>query len=126
MENISSNAELKNAIQLLEAKRGFELELMKTHFHQAYENLNPTTIIENTLKEISASPYIVNNLISTSIGLAAGYVSKIAVTGGASNKFRKLLGVFLQFGITNIIARNPKAVKTFSEFISQHIHNKDS
>ena len=41
MENISSNAELHDAIQLLEAEQAVKLKLMKEQLHQAYENLKP-------------------------------------------------------------------------------------
>jgi hypothetical protein len=125
MENISSNAELQDAIQLLEAEKAVRLKLMKKQFHLAYENLKPVNLIGNTLKEISASPYLVNNLLSAAVGLLTGYLSKKAITGtGASNnRLRKFLGMILQFGITSIIAKNPKAIKYYGKYIFQHFNN---
>ncbi len=81
MENISSNAELQNAIQFLEAEQAVKLKLMREQFHLAYESLKPVNLIENAFKEISASPYLVNNLLSTAVGLLTGYLSKKAITG---------------------------------------------
>lgn len=125
MENISCKAELQDAIQMLEAEQAIKLKLMREDFHQIYESLKPANLIENTLKDIAASPYLANNLLSASVGLAAGYLSKIAVTNRSSNKLKKFLGAFLQFGITNIIAQNPKAVKSFVQYISHHIFQKE-
>lgn len=126
MENISCNAELQVAIQLLEAEQANKLRLMKIQFHLAYENLKPANLIKNTLKEISASPYLLDNLLSASVGLLTGYVSGKAVTGNSTNKFRKFLGIVMQFGVTNIIAQNPKMMKSFVQYISQRIFTKEN
>ncbi len=125
MKNISSNAELQVAIQLLEAEQANKLRLMKIQFHLAYENLKPVNLIESTLKEISTSPYLLNNLLSASVGLLTGYVSNKAFTRNSTNKFRKFLGIIMQFGVTNLIAQNPKTMKSLGQYISQHIFNKE-
>lgn len=126
MKNISSNAELQVAIQLLEAEQANKLRLMKIQFHLAYENLKPVNLIESTLKEISTSPYLLNNLLSASVGLLTGYVSNKAFTRNSTNKFRKFLGIVMQFGVTNLIAQNPRMMKSFGQFISQRIFNKEN
>ena len=125
MENISCSAELQNAIKLLEAEQADRLDLMIESFHQASTSLNPVRLIENTLKKVSTSPYLANNLLSAATGLAAGYISKKAITGGVNNKLIRLLGVFLQFGITNIVAQNPKAIRSLVQNISHHIFHKE-
>ncbi len=124
MENISSNAELQNAIQLLEAEQAVKLKLMKEQFHLAYENLKPVNLIENTLKDIASSPFLVDNIMVTFIGLLSGYLSQKAVTGKSSTKLRKLFGYILQFGVTNLIAQNPSTIKNFGTYIYQHIFHK--
>jgi hypothetical protein len=124
VKNISSNAELQDAIRLLEAEQAIKLKLMKEQFHLAYESLKPAKFIENTLKDIVSSPYLVNKIMVTSIGLVTGYLSQKAITRRSSGKLRKLFGYMLQFGITNLIAQNPKAIKMFSQYIFQHIFPK--
>ena len=124
MKNISCRAELLEAIQLLEEDQGVKLKLMKEDFRQAYESLNPVNIIKNTLKEMSTSDYLADNLVSTSVGVAAGFVSKKVVFGRTSNLLKRLLGSVLQFGVTNIIAKNPEAVRSFGQYISHHIFQK--
>ncbi len=121
MENISSTAELQIAIQLLEVEQAAKLKLMKKQFHLAYESLKPVNLIESTLKDIASSPYLVNNLLSATAGLLSGYVSKTAITGRSKNKFRRFLGIVMQFGITNIIAQNSKAIKSFGQYVSHRV-----
>ncbi len=125
MENISSTAELQHAIQLLEAEQDLKLLLVKYHFHQAYESLKPANLIQNTLKEIAVSPHLANNFLGAGVGLATGYLSKKAVSGQSNNKFRRFLGIIVQFGITNIIARNPKTIQSIGRFVSHHIFHKE-
>ncbi len=124
MENISSNAELQDAIRLLEADQAVKLQLMKEQFHLAYENLKPAKIIENALKDIASSPYLVNNIFVTFIGLVTGYLSQIAVTRQSNSKLRKLFGYILQFGVTNLVAQNTKTIKSFGQFVSHYIFHK--
>jgi len=124
MENISSTSELQDAILLLETEQSAKLMLVKYHFHQAYESLKPANIIHSTLKEITASPYLANNLLSAGVGIAAGYASKKAVVGRSNNKFKRFLGIILQLGITNLIAQNPKTIKVIGQFVS-HIFHKE-
>jgi len=124
MENISSNAELQGAIQLLEAEQAVKLKLMKEQFHLAYESLKPAKFIENTLKDIASSPHLVNKIMVTFIGLVTGYLSQKAVTSRSNSKLRKLFGYILQFGITNLVVQNPKAIKSIGQFVSQHIFQK--
>ena len=117
--------ELQDAIQLLEAERAINLQLMKNRFRQTSESLNPRKLLQNTLKEITTSPYIADNLLSAGVGLAVGYVSKKAIVGWSGNKLARLLGTVLQFGVANIIAQNPKTVRAVGHYISQRISHKE-
>ncbi len=121
MGNISCKAELQEAIQLLEAEQSIKFKLMKDDFRKVYGNLNPANLINSTLKEISSSLY----LASAAVGLATGYVSKKAISGWSNNKFIRLLGVFLQFGITSLIGQNPQTIRSLRQYISHHIFHKE-
>lgn len=124
MEKISSYAELQDAIQLLELEKAVNLRLMKDHFHSAYESLKPAKLIENTLKDIVSSPHLVNKIMATFIGLVTGYLSQKAVTSQSSSKLRKLFGYILQFGITNLVVQNTKAIKSFGHYLSHNIFHQ--
>ena len=118
MENISTPAELNEAIQLLEAEKSVHFQEMRTNFFLAYESIKPANLIESTMKEIGSSPYLFNNIFNVALGLAAGYLSKKALSVGRSNnKSRKLLGLMLQLGVTNLIVYAPNAIKSFVQDI---------
>ncbi|MDP3003814.1 MAG: hypothetical protein WC854_08605 [Bacteroidales bacterium] len=124
MQNITSTAGLKNAIQLLEVEQAIKGQLLKEQFYIAIESLKPVNLLKSTLNDISTSPYLIDNILGTTMGLATGYLSKKIIVGSSGNMFRKLLGSFLQFGVTTIVAKNPDAIKLIGQFIFQHFLRK--
>jgi hypothetical protein len=124
MQNITSVLELKNAIQLLEAEQAEDWYLVKEQFSLAIESLKPVNLIKTTLKDISSSPLLVDNIVGTAIGLATGYLSKKVFIGTSGNKIKKLLGTILQFGITNVVAQNSESIKLFGRSLFQHFFRK--
>jgi hypothetical protein len=112
MEKISSENDLKAAILHLESKQTEEGKILKMQYLQAYESMKPINIIKSTFKEVSASPALKDELFNISVGLAAGYVSKILFQGTSHSQLRKLFGTVLMFGITNAVAKHPEVVKS--------------
>jgi hypothetical protein len=126
MQNITNKAQLKNAILLLEAERAVNGQILKEQFYLTYESFKPINIIKSTLKDIASSPYLVDNILGTTMGLATGYISKKIIVGSSGNMIRKLLGALLQFGVTTIVAKNPDTIKSIGQFIFQHfLHKKE-
>ena len=114
MENISTTAELKEAIQLLEMEKSLHLQEMREKFSLTWESLKPANLIKNTLKDIGSSPYLFNNIFNVSLGLVAGYLSRRALfLGRSGRKSGKLLGLILQLGVTNLVVHAPKAIKSY-------------
>jgi hypothetical protein len=124
MQNITSAAELKNAIQLLEVEQAIKGQQLKEQFYLTCESLKPVNLLKSTLKEIASSPNLIDNILATTIGLATGYLSKKIFIGASGNLFRKLFGSVLRLGVTNVVAQHPNAVKTFRQLIFQHIFHK--
>jgi hypothetical protein len=124
MENITSTAGLKKAIELLEAEQAFKLQQLKEQFKPVYESLKPLNIFKNTLNDINSSPYLIDNIIGTALGLATGYFSKRLVVGASINKARKLLGAIMQFGITNVVTQHADTIKSYGRYFLQYIFHK--
>lgn len=124
MENITTPADLKNAIILLEAQQSVLTIQLREQFFITYESLKPVNLIESTLNEIRLSPYLTNNIIDAAIGLTAGYLSRKAVIRESDSNLRKLFGAALQFGITNLVAQHPDNIKALGKFIFQQIIRK--
>jgi len=124
MKNRSYKTELQDAIQLLEAEKSLKFDLMKTQFQQTTQSLRPANIIQHTIKDISSSPYIVDNLLSGGVGLVTGFISKKIAIGGSHNIIKRVLGNVIQFGVTNLIAQNPKTIWSIGQFISHRFFKK--
>ena len=113
MQTITSSRELKNAIQLLEADHAVKQQILKEQFYITYESLKPVNLLRRTIHDISTSPDILDNLIGSSMGIASGYLSKKIFVGSSGNIFRKLLGIFVQYGISNAVKRNSEGIRSF-------------
>ena len=123
MQKITSTAELRSAIALLETERVMQEQILKAEFHVAYERLNPANLVNSAMKNIVLSPHFVDNVLSTVIALATGYFSKQLVVGASSNILKKILGSFLQFGVSNVVVQYPDVIKSFQSII-QHLFRK--
>ena len=124
MQNITSIAGLKNSIQLLEAEQSIKEQLLKEQLFLAYESLKPVNLIRHTLKEISSSPYLIENISGSAMGLLSGFLSRKIFVGSSGNLFKKLIGSVLQFGITNIVAQNSDVIKSVGQTVLHHFFRK--
>lgn len=121
MENITSSAGLKNAIQRLEFKQVENGERLEEDFYNVVESLKPGNIIRNAVGNISANPGLINNILGGAFGLVSGYLSKKLAVGGSGNIIKKLLGTILQFGVTSVVATHPHTIKIIGQFFLQKI-----
>jgi hypothetical protein len=124
MKNKSSTAELKIAIQQLKEKQTNSLQSLIKQFHLTYESLKPVNLLKSTISEVVSSPILLDNILLTSVGLATGYLSKKLVVGKSDNKFRKIFGSVLQFGVTKLVNKNPETIIAIAKFIRTHIPHK--
>ena len=124
MQNINYTKELKKSIELLEVEQNLSRCLLKQQFYITYESFKPVNLLKNTLNEVISSPNLIDNIISTLVGLSTGYLSRKIVVGTSGNVFRKLMGSVLQFGVTNIIAQHPDTIKSVGQFVIEHVFRK--
>jgi hypothetical protein len=126
MQNITNAADLKMAIQSLKVEQEISEELLKAQFRLTYENLKPINIIRNAIKDLTSEPALMDNIVGTTIGLASGYITKKIVVGNSGNIIRKILGSLLEFGVTNVVAKHPEAIKSISQFIFNLFRKKET
>lgn len=124
MQNINSAAELKDAIQLLEAEQSIKGQLLREQLFLTYEGLKPVNLLKNALKEISSTPYLIDNISGTAMGLLGGFLSKKIFVGVSGNLIRKLFGSVLQIGVTNLVAQNSETIKSVGQALIQHFFQK--
>jgi hypothetical protein len=121
MEKLTSVVRLRNAIAELEEDQMAKKELFKEQLFFTYDSLRPANMLRNVLKDITTSPGLLDNVLGATVGMATGYLSKKLIIGGSAGIFRKLIGSLLQYGITNLVAQHPDAVKSFGQSILQHL-----
>ena len=124
MEKIDSASELRGAILKLENERVEEGQKVKEQFHLAYESVMPSNLIKSAIKEVTSSQDIKDQLLTTAVGLTAGYVSKKIFEGVTSGPFKRMLGTAIMFSVTNIAERNPEAIKALGKGILKIIGEK--
>jgi hypothetical protein len=124
MQNIKSIAELKNSIQLLEVEQAEKGKLLKEEFYQTIESFKPANLVANALNSIEKSPFLIENILGAAMGLVTGFYSNKLIFNAQGNKLKKLIGVVLQFGVTNLVARNQGAVRSIGQVVFKHLARK--
>jgi hypothetical protein len=109
---ISNIKELQIAIAQLENKKLVQKELLTDHFHETYEHFKPINLIKNAISNIDLSPSSVGGtLTSAAISAGAGMLSKKLFVGKSNNIFKRILGLAIELGVANIVAKNSDGIK---------------
>jgi hypothetical protein len=124
MEKITSIAELKNAIQLLEIEQAMNGQLLKEQINATITSIKPVNLFKRAVTDAVSSPFLIDNILNAAIGLASGYLSKKIFIGASGNMFRKLFGSVLQLGVTTAVAEHPGGIRAFGQFIFKRILRK--
>lgn len=115
MQNITSAESLKNSILFLELRQKEEGKLLKEQFTVTYESLRPINVIHKMINDISGPSEIKDELIQTASGLITGYFSRKLLVRSSKNPFLRLAGVFLQYGVTNLVVKNSSTLKSIGQ-----------
>lgn len=127
MQNITNAIELKEAIELLKAEQVAKGQILKEQFYLISGNFKALNLLKGSISDLASSPYLIENIIGTGLGLTTGYLSKKIFVGASGNILRKLIGTVLQFGVTNLVARHPDSVTSIGKSIFKKIfHKKES
>jgi hypothetical protein len=124
MQNITSIAGLKSAIQLLEDEQDIKGQILKEQFYLTLKSFKPVNLLTDTLNDIVTSPYLADNIVGTVIGLITGSLSKRLLIGSSGNIFKKLIGSIMQIGVTNVVAKHSDTIKSIGKVIFQYILRK--
>lgn len=126
--NIENESDLEMAITEIENNRYQQGRLIVDEFNQVFERIKPASILKNVLKEITASGDLKDNILNTSVGIAAGYAAKLLFAGKTAGPIRKIVGSGLMFGISNLISNNPDKVRLVGNTmisIGKHLFKKE-
>src|SRR4030042_4291984 len=124
MQDITSAAELKNAIQLLEVEQTEKGQQLKKQFFLTFESLKPINLLRNTLNDVATSPFLIDNILGTLMALTRGFLSKKIFLGVSGSIFRKIFGYILQFGVTNFVAQHHDTIKSIGQTAFKYFLSK--
>ncbi len=124
MLKITSENGLRNAILQLEKKQDEEGKLVREQFNLTVHSFKPINLIKSTFKDATASGDVKESILSTSAGMAAGYVAKIAIGLVTKGPLTKILGTLAMFGITKLVASHPAIVRSLGDKLSGFISHK--
>lgn len=124
MEKITTIAELRDSIVLLEIRQANEKALLKKQFMITYESMKPVNLIKSKFNDIVKSPNLKENILNTALSIAAGYLSKKVLVGSTQNPLKQLLGTILQVGVTGIVSENTDGIKSTAMDLIGNIFKK--
>ena len=90
MENITTSAELKKAIQVLEVDQYVQGQDLKAQLFIIADSFKAINILKSSVKDIVSSPFLIDTLIGSAVSMATGYFSNkllIGVSGKIIKKF---------------------------------------
>ena len=117
---------LQESIRQLEIRQVQEGEELKNQFKATYESLKLVNLIKSSLKEVTESAEIKSTLFESVISVLSGYVTKKLMISSKSNPFMKIVGLALQFGVTNLVAKNAEVIREYViQMIDKFLHPKE-
>ncbi len=126
MEKQTAAEALKESIRLLEIRQEQEGEELKAQFKATYESLKLVNIVKSSIKDITESVEIKNSLFESIVSVLSGYLTKKLMISSKSNPFMKIVGLVMQFGVTNLVAKNTEIIRAYiTDLIDKFIHPKE-
>lgn len=100
MKKIRNAEELKEAIAELEIRRADELRAIKDQVAVIKESLKPANLVKTAVKKAVTTPSIRGKIVTSVVGVVAGYLAKKFLVGASKHPLRKIVGSLLQMGVT--------------------------
>jgi hypothetical protein len=113
MAKISPVETLKESIRLLEIQQAEEREIVKQQLKITYESLKLSNLIKSSLKELTSSTELKGTLFESLTALLTGFITRKILVNSKSNVFTRILGLFMQYGVTTLVARNAETIRDF-------------
>jgi len=105
MDNdITNAAQLQLKIKMLKEKEIIQRNALREVAFGTFDSLKPMNLLKSGLKQLSTVPEIKLTLLNTAVGIGAGILGKKIFLGGSKNIFKRLLGMFVQGGVTDLVA----------------------
>ncbi|WP_445722377.1 hypothetical protein [Flavobacterium sp.] len=113
MKTVNQNQVLNEKIEVLRMKQSKDFEVLKSQFHITLESMKPINLVKETIDDFKNSKEIKSSLLESTLGIAAGYVTRKMIVGKSSSMIKKTAATIIQYLVSNFITK--KAGKINSE-----------
>lgn len=112
MKKFTCIRELNEEIETLQLKQVEYRKALNEQVRLTAQSLRPVNLIKSSLKDLFTSPDLKDNLVNSSLGIGAGYITNKVITGASHNPIKKIIGTLLQLGVTNLVSNNGEVIKS--------------
>lgn len=123
MQKITAADTLKKSISALEQRQREEGKLLRNQLSATLESIKPVNILRKIIVDIAEPSELKDNLIQTATGLISGYVSRKMLVRSSKNPLLRLVGVFVQYGVTNFVSKNSDSIKPLAMYYLNKLTN---
>jgi hypothetical protein len=121
MQQITSIEGLRIKIRQLKDEQARKELALKEQFNRTLLSLKPVNLVRSAVKGVIYSPYFIDNVVGIGVGLATGFLSKRLLAGVSRGIVRKLVGGFLQAGVSRLVSRRPEGITPTREPLFRNI-----
>ena len=112
MYNIKNTDDLKKVILLLEDELDEQKHLLSEQLNILYDSFTPVNVVKDVFKGVVTSEEFRSNILTATIGISTGYITKKLLFRRSKNPLKTLTGNLLQYGIANMIVNPSRVLKT--------------
>ena len=121
---------IQEEIRILELQQDLDLAFIKEQVQLKLESITPLNIIKNSISDLGSSPYLTENLMNHTLGIAAGLMAKKLIKCSSQNTTTHTLGILIEFSIANYVAKNGEIIIAFGgiligKFFNRFVNIKD-
>jgi hypothetical protein len=104
---------LDQSILDLQQKQAFEKQLIVDQWQKTVKEIQPVNWLKNSATGPVLPRGLTEYMINGTIALSVAYLTKLIFVGFSRNPAKKLVGSALMVALTNILLKNPEAMKSF-------------
>lgn len=112
MYNIRTTEDLKYTIHLLEGEMDEQTQDLKEQLNILYRSFSPVNVVRDVFSEVATSDDFRANILTATMGLSTGYITKKLLFKKSSNPLKSLSGNLIQYGLANLLIHPSRTLKT--------------
>jgi len=109
---INNAGDLRNAIVIMESEMDEQKRSLNAEINLLYQSFKPVNIVKDVINEVMTSEDLRANLLTATIGISTGYLTKKLIFKKSNSTLKSLTGNLIQYGLANLIIHPSRTLKT--------------